>query len=216
MDGHGSSPPLDPTAGMSEDLVSLPALKAKGDTSIDFDGQLGVPIRLHEDVRTGCGGQTWPAGMVLGKHMLRYHRAELEAGNVLELGAGGGLVGLAVAAGCDLRNKLVMTDQDPMLELMGHNIELNGLSQKASAMVLNWDLFAVNEGAVVYFCFKRRRRADMQFVKKAKKAFLVEEVFDEDRPVFSRQNLFLFTFRSRGSKSKSKSKMDDGKDVSQE
>lgn len=59
------------------------------------------------------------------------------------------------------------------------------------------DLFEVNTEAVVYFCFKKRRRADMNFVKAAKKAFCVDEIFDEDRPVFSRQALFLFTFRSR-------------------
>lgn len=59
------------------------------------------------------------------------------------------------------------------------------------------DLFALNEDAVVYFCFKKRRRADMQFVKMAKKAFVVESLFDEDRPVFQRQALFLFSFRSR-------------------
>lgn len=41
----------------------------------------------------------------------------------------------------------------------------------------------------------------MQFVKKAKKNFLVEEIFDEDRPVFSRQSLFLFTFRKKAPKS---------------
>jgi hypothetical protein len=68
---------LDPVAGITEDLVSLPASKVAGDTNIDFDGLLAQPIKLREDVRTGCGGQTWPAGMVLGKHMLRYHRSEL-------------------------------------------------------------------------------------------------------------------------------------------
>lgn len=61
------------------------------------------------------------------------------------------------------------------------------------------DLLALNEEAVVYFCFKKRRRADMQFVKMAKKAFLVEELFDEDRPVFQRQSLFLFSFKCRPS-----------------
>lgn len=77
MDSRSSSPDLDPVAGITEDLVSLPASKVAGDTSIDFDGLLAQPIKLREDVRTGCGGQTWPAGMVLGKHMLRYHRSEL-------------------------------------------------------------------------------------------------------------------------------------------
>lgn len=59
------------------------------------------------------------------------------------------------------------------------------------------DLFVLNEDAVVYFCFKKRRRADMQFVKSAKKAFHVEEIFDQDRSVFQRQALFLFSFKSK-------------------
>lgn len=59
------------------------------------------------------------------------------------------------------------------------------------------DLFELNSEAIVYFCFKKRRRADMQFVKMAKKAFAVEEIFDEDRPIFQRQCLFLFAFRKK-------------------
>lgn len=59
------------------------------------------------------------------------------------------------------------------------------------------DLLQLNEEAIVYFCFKKRRRADMNFVKMAKKAFLVEQIFDEDRPIFSRQGLFLFSFKSK-------------------
>lgn len=63
---------------VSEDLTPLPTLKVKGNTDITFDGQLSRPLKYYEDVRSGCGGQTWPAGMVLGKHMLRYHRDELQ------------------------------------------------------------------------------------------------------------------------------------------
>lgn len=64
------------------------------------------------------------------------------------------------------------------------------------------DLFELNEDAIVFFCFKKRRRADLQFVKMAKKAFLVEELYDEDRPVFERRRLFLFSFRSRKAKTR--------------
>ncbi|KAM0198314.1 hypothetical protein ACHAPI_004270 [Fusarium lateritium] len=63
-------------------------------------------------------------------------------------------------------------------------------------------LLELNSAAVIYFCFKKRRRADMNFVKMAKKAFKVEEIFDEDRPVFQRQGLFLFSFSSRTSQTK--------------
>lgn len=65
------SPPLNPLA-ITEDLTPLPTLKSAGDTSVHFEGQLSRSLRLHEDVRTGCGGQTWPAGMLMGKHLLRY------------------------------------------------------------------------------------------------------------------------------------------------
>ena len=56
------------------------------------------------------------------------------------------------------------------------------------------DLMALSQETTVYFCFKKRRRADMQFLKQAQKAFHVEEVLDEDRPIFSRQGLFMFAF----------------------
>jgi protein N-lysine methyltransferase METTL21A len=58
-------------------------------------------------------------------------------------------------------------------------------------------LLALNPEATIYFCFKKRRRADMQFLKQAQKAFQVNEIPDEDRPVFSRGGLFLFTFQSK-------------------
>ncbi|KAJ4267747.1 Protein-lysine N-methyltransferase efm6 [Fusarium torreyae] len=236
-----SSPPSSPLMGpvtISEDLAPLPSFKAKGVANIDFDGVLSRPLKVHEDVRSGCGGQTWPAGMLLGKHMLRYHKDRLSDARILELGAGGGLIGLAVALECTLRNPLLVTDQMEMYELMKHNIELNNLQDKARAMVLNWGedlpaavleqepdvilagecvyfepafpllmstlkaLLELNPTAVVYFCFKKRRRADMNFVKMAKKSFKVEEIFDEDRPVFQRQGLFLFSFTSRLSQPK--------------
>lgn len=174
-------------------------------------------------MRTGCGGQTWPAGLVMGKHMLRYRRRELEGARVLELGAGGGLVGLAVALGCGGSSRVLLTDQDKMLGLMQHNMGLNGAEGRATALVLKWgealpvavvqqrpnvilaaecvylesafpllqqtlqDLLALNGDAVVYFCFKRRRRrVDMQFVKMARRAFAVDEPWDADRAVFGR------------------------------
>lgn len=60
------------------------------------------------------------------------------------------------------------------------------------------DLLALCPSATVYFCFKKRRRADMQFLKSAKKAFTVTEMADdEDRPVFSREGLYLYTFTNK-------------------
>lgn len=61
---------------ISEDLVESRQHKAAGDSSIDFDGLLHShhPLRLHEDLKQGCGGQLWPAGMVLAKYLLRKHQ----------------------------------------------------------------------------------------------------------------------------------------------
>lgn len=50
----------------------------------------------------------------------------------------------------------------------------------------------IGENTVCYFCFKKRRRADLQFLKAARKTFDVKEVDDDaDKEVYSRENLFL-------------------------
>jgi hypothetical protein len=59
------------------------------------------------------------------------------------------------------------------------------------------EVLELSKDAVVYFCFKKRRRADMQFMKNAKKRFIVEEIEDSDRGNFSREGLFLYTFRRK-------------------
>lgn len=56
----------------------------------------------------------------------------------LELGAGGGLVGLAVASGCAIKTPMYITDQANMLPLMELNIQLNDLNQQVKPAVLNW------------------------------------------------------------------------------
>lgn len=62
---------------IGEDLTPLPAYKEATTAGFDLSGLLSQPLQLHEDLTSGCGGQTWPAGMVLAKHMLRYHRDDL-------------------------------------------------------------------------------------------------------------------------------------------
>ncbi len=59
------------------------------------------------------------------------------------------------------------------------------------------DLLALCPTATIYFCFKKRRRADLQLLKKAQKIFQVAELEDEDRPVFRREGLFLFAFTNK-------------------
>ncbi|CZT24715.1 related to putative N2,N2-dimethylguanosine tRNA methyltransferase [Ramularia collo-cygni] len=56
----------------------------------------------------------------------------------------------------------------------------------------------IGPSTVCYFCFKRRRRADMHFLKAIKKQFQVEDVKDDpDQPSYARENIYLFTIRRK-------------------
>ena len=55
---------------ISEDLVPVRPAKVAGQSSISFSDLLRPPLLLHEDLKEGCGGQLWPAGMVLAEHLL--------------------------------------------------------------------------------------------------------------------------------------------------
>jgi protein N-lysine methyltransferase METTL21A len=79
---------------ISEDLVQSPVHKAAGTSLVDFDGLLADPLRLHEDLKEGCGGQLWPAGMLLAKYMLQYHSDDLADKEMF------GLLGLVIPLIC--------------------------------------------------------------------------------------------------------------------
>jgi hypothetical protein len=50
----------------------------------------------------------------------------------------------------------------------------------------------IGEKTVCYFCFKRRRRADMHFVKCIRKIFDVKEVLDDlDKETYAKENIHL-------------------------
>ncbi|KAK5133941.1 hypothetical protein LTR08_007061 [Meristemomyces frigidus] len=215
-----------------EDFVSSPVHKLAVTNEVDFDGLLSNrPLKLHEDLSKGVGGQAWPAGLVLAKYLLRNKRDELKQSSIVELGAGGGLVGLAIALGCRPNKVIHITDQEPMLALMRQNIDLNELDGAVQASVYNWgsaptgqipeypdivlaadcvyfepafpllqqtleDLIGPN--TVCYFCFKKRRRADTQFMKAIKKVLAVEDVLDDlERGIYARKNIFLCTIKRK-------------------
>lgn len=60
------------------DLTPLPKYKDAAEAALDFGGLLAAPLKVHEDPTSGCGGQTWIAGLTLTRHLLRYHRADLQ------------------------------------------------------------------------------------------------------------------------------------------
>ncbi|PYI10395.1 hypothetical protein BO78DRAFT_383501 [Aspergillus sclerotiicarbonarius CBS 121057] len=253
-----SYPMEDPDSiDINESLVPVRDLKPASQSSISFDGLLSSPLLLQEDLKEGCGGQLWPAGMVLSKYLLRQHHSRflnktmsvalpyshachficsvLSPVHKVELGAGGGLVGLAVARRCHPElPRICITDQAPMLPLMKTNIKLNSLSSAVEAAVLNWGdplpdcipkhpaiilaadcvyfepafpllISTLNEllgpESVCYFCFKRRRRADIRFMKQAKKMFDVDEIKDDpDMETYRRENIFLYAIRLKSDK----------------
>lgn len=50
----------------------------------------------------------------------------------------------------------------------------------------------IGPGTTCYFCFKRRRRADLHFIKALKRQFEVVAAEDDpDQPVYARQNIFV-------------------------
>ena len=78
MDTNGSDSETEGVFAISEDLIQSPEHKQAGAASLDFDGLLPAPLKLHEDLKEGCGGQLWPAGMVLSKYLLRSHKDSFE------------------------------------------------------------------------------------------------------------------------------------------
>lgn len=202
-------------------------IKPAGQTDLSFNGLLAPPLKLHEDLSEGCGGQLWPAGMSLAQYILTYHKS-LVGQHIIEIGAGGGLVGLAVALGCELDTPLVITDQLPMLSLMKTNIDLNQLKGGVEAMVYDWGsesvpTFPTSTGnadvilaadcvyfepafplllhtlqdligreTTCYFCFKKRRKADMRFIKDMMRSFDVKEVDYAWREADRRESIFLY------------------------
>lgn len=77
MLSRSPSPEFSPLL-IGEDFTPVPNYKAASTTAIDFSSLLQPPLQLHEDLKSGCGGQLWPAGMVLAQHMLRYRRSSLK------------------------------------------------------------------------------------------------------------------------------------------
>lgn len=52
--------------------------------------------------------------------------------------------------------------------------------------------------AVCYFCFKKRRRADMNFVKMARKVFDLRDVEDDaEKEIWGREGVHLYVVAQR-------------------
>ena len=63
---------------IAEDLVPSRTDCPEPTLSLDFSGLLNPPLILKQDLTEGCGGKTWPAGLVLAKYLLRCKTDELK------------------------------------------------------------------------------------------------------------------------------------------
>lgn len=112
---------------IAEDLVPSRSDQPLETISLDFSRLLDPPLALKQDMTEGCGGKTWPAGIVLTKYILQcrleqskgktmFVRSELSKITAsgmepkhrltlcisLELGAGSGLVGYVLHPFCSI------------------------------------------------------------------------------------------------------------------
>ncbi|KAI9701529.1 MAG: hypothetical protein M1836_001585 [Candelina mexicana] len=236
-DVQGASNDSTEEFAISEELIQSPTHKHANTSVIDFDGLLTTPLSLHEDLTEGCGGQLWPAGMVLARYMLQQNKDAYIAGlsahlridlpdKVLTIEGS-----LAIATGCNFQEPLYITDQKPMLALMQQNVRLNNLDACVLPAVLDWGepirstipvhpdvLLAadcvyfepafpllqntlcqlIGPKTTCYFCFKKRRRADLQFMKAARKMFNVREITDDlNKEAYKKENIFLYDARTK-------------------
>ena len=62
---------------IGESLIPVRERKHAGTTVVTIDGLLKEPLQLKEDLKQGCGGQLWPAGLLLSRYMLEEHATDL-------------------------------------------------------------------------------------------------------------------------------------------
>jgi hypothetical protein len=73
-----------------------------------------APILLSQDLSGGCGGKIWECANVLIEYLVWKRSQEstlFRDKTLVELGAGTGLVGLAIAKLCPDMKQLIITDQ---------------------------------------------------------------------------------------------------------
>ncbi|KAG0363948.1 putative methyltransferase-domain-containing protein [Gamsiella multidivaricata] len=122
----------------------------------EFNDTSITPLEIDEDpsglLRGGVGSTIWDAAIVLAKYFERLDLtsftstttpAESRIINVLELGSGTGIVGLAVArmlSAKGLKAKVVLTDKDNVVPLLQRNVAKNASPGiHIDTQVLDWE-----------------------------------------------------------------------------
>lgn len=139
-----SSPTLPPESEANQEFLLvnilpiddalLPAERPRVHAQTSYAPISTLSVEIAENSAPGCGGIIWPSASILIRHVL--YRLEqdpfwLRGMRVLELGAGTGVVGLAIAKanlGTDMSmDKMILTDLSELCPLMRENTRLNGM-----------------------------------------------------------------------------------------
>ncbi|EMC97545.1 hypothetical protein BAUCODRAFT_68802 [Baudoinia panamericana UAMH 10762] len=199
---------------VSEDLVQSPQHKQATTNEFDFDGLLDGGLKLHEDLASGNGGQAWPAGRVLATYLLRRRRGDLKDCTMLAIALG--CRPSHVVHITDQAPMLPLMQRNIALNRLEGRAEATVYdwgSSRPHRVPLHPDVILaadcvyfepafpllrqtlqdlIGPNSVCYFCFKKRRRADMSFMKAVRKILHVEEVTDDpDRDNYLRESIFL-------------------------
>ena len=67
----------DPHLSIPDELVPQPIPKSSSTVPLSFSGLLEPPLLLRTN-QSKCGGQLWPAGMVLAEYLLRNELSSLK------------------------------------------------------------------------------------------------------------------------------------------
>ncbi|KAJ3758049.1 putative methyltransferase-domain-containing protein [Lentinula raphanica] len=181
-----------------------------------------ISINLQVDASPGCGGIVWPAGQILSNYLIKQGSDFMQGKHVVELGSGTGLVGLIAAklgAGrvwiTDQASLLDIMQQNLSLNRLQCNCEVAELNWGTSIptamsspdvilaadcvyfepafplLVRTLDSLATDK-TQVFFCYKKRRKADKRFFGMLKKKFTWHEVMDDpNRDLYNRESITL-------------------------
>ncbi|XXQ30604.1 Lysine methyltransferase [Plasmodiophora brassicae] len=104
---------------------------------LDVDG-VGEPVRVAQDplakLSAGSGTTVWDSAIALCGYLMRSMRSRPRT--ALDLSAGTGIVGLTLARlGVE---RVLLSDIPNSVPLLSHNIEMNDLADRVSALPLKW------------------------------------------------------------------------------
>lgn len=186
-----------------------------------------IQITLRLDASPGCGGIAWPAGEVLSNYIALRGEQFCHGKTILELGSGTGLVGLVAGAlgghvwitdqapllGI-MRDNVIINNLQSFVNVA----ELNW-GEKVPSYIPRPDIILAadcvyyepafpllvntlselsEERTEIFFCYKKRRKADKRFFALLKKQFNWREVDDDpNRESYAREAISLLMLTKR-------------------